>query len=190
MSYRVTPRCLHLVALFGVLVVAPMRTEGQPLRNPPSGAEIEASARSLSVNSSAGGVHQIQGRRVSFAPVSAGRGLSREALERGAAVGVVDIEGATPAGGVPAGHYILYLASVGGRWWVFAENNGKIVRSQPVQGRLLHVLDRGRGATSTDLSINISGLPYAACFYGCWLGSGRWYGAVQCEDDCSKRYPI
>lgn len=93
---------------------------------PPTGSEMAAAARSGRLAKTKSVVGKKKGKSVRFTGAVLRRLQSVEQLEDGQFIGLLETETEGDESGLPPGKYNLHLASVNGRWRVFAEAEGKV----------------------------------------------------------------
>jgi hypothetical protein len=187
--------------------------QGQGRNDAPTGKEIAEKAKSGALDRSAAFTHTKGDKHFTFTPVDhkSHEGKKGE-VEAGVFGGTLTTE--TTGSGLPPGQYNLFLAKVRGDWYVYAESNGQIVKTEKVTGHPKELLESGtsgpgsaapdktHGPSAPDLASlysnpRVAGLsgelvvpwnfvPYTMCFYACW-----WtYEGYFCGRDCEARYPF
>jgi hypothetical protein len=92
----------------------------------PTGNEIREKAKAAKLDHSRTGTGEKGGKKAKLTPARLDHVHTREDLEDGEVVGLLETEIPGDRAGLPPGTYNVFIANVGGDWHVYAEANGEI----------------------------------------------------------------
>jgi len=97
----------------------------------PSASTIAAKAKSAKLDQKHAKSAAINGKKFNIVPADFGTIASRDQLNAGVFLGVLDNEaGASEDVSLPPGRFNLYLNQSGGEWQAYAEQNGKTYKAK------------------------------------------------------------
>ena len=92
----------------------------------PTGEEIREKAKAARLDHGRAGKGEKGGKTATMTPAHLDHVRSREDLEQGEFIGVLETEIAGDRAGLRPGTYNMFIANVGGEWQVYAESDGEI----------------------------------------------------------------